>query len=259
MKKHLRAFATVAVSLTLASAQAQMGGRPGMGPQGPQFTGAMAKVFGENTAFSANMEIQADMGGQAMTMPAKLSYNKGQTRMEMDLTAVKGGHLPPQALGQLKAMGMDSMVTINQPDKKMTYLVYPGLQAYCEMPLQNPDAAKAESDFKVATTELGKETVAGHDCVKNKVVVTDKDGASQEFTVWNATDLKNFPVKLEMTQRGVASTITFSDIKLGAPEASAFTPPSDFKKYDSMQAMMQQEMMKHMGNMQNMGHPPQQQ
>lgn len=258
MKQPLRALTTVAVFLTLTSAQAQFGGRPGMGPQGPQFTGAMAKVFGDNSAFSANLEIQADMGGQTMTMPAKLSFNKGQTRMELDMMAVKGGHMPPQALGQLKAMGMDTMVTINQPDKKTTYLIYPGLQAYCEVPMQSPDASKPESDFKVETTELGKESVAGHDCVKNKVVVTDKDGTTQEFTVWNATDLKKFPVKVEMTQRGIASTLTFSDVKLAAPDASQFAPPSDFKKYDSMQAMMQQEMMKHMGNMGNMGHPPQQ-
>ena len=92
MKLPFRSLATVAVCLTLTPVYAQFGGRPGMGgPQGPQFTGAMAKVFGDNSAFSANLQIQADMGGQMMTMPAKLSFNKGQTRMEMDLTAVKGG------------------------------------------------------------------------------------------------------------------------------------------------------------------------
>jgi hypothetical protein len=255
MKRYPGVLATLAICLTLSPAYAQFG-RPGVGgPQGPQFTGAMAKVFGDNSAFSATMQIQANMGDQEMTMPAKISFNKGQSRVEMDLTAVKGGHMPPQMVGQLKAMGMGNMITINQPDKKMSYLCYPGLQAYCEVPMQNPDASKPESDFKIDTTELGKETVDGHPCVKNKVVVTDKDGTPQEFTVWNASDLKKFPVRMEMNQRGIASTITFSDVKLEAPDASQFAPPSDFKKYDSMQAMMQQEMMKRMGNMQ---HPPQQ-
>jgi len=36
-------------------------------------------------------------------------------------------------------------------------------------------------------------------CVKNKVIVTDDKGDKHESTVWNATDLKNFPVKIETT------------------------------------------------------------
>jgi hypothetical protein len=255
MKNYLKGLALVAVSLALVPAYAQMGGRPGMaGPQGPQFTGALAKLFGDNSAFSAKVEIRAEIGGEPMTMPAKISFDKGMARMEMDLTEMKGGHMPPQALAHLKSMGMDNMVTITLPEKKVTDLLYPGLQAYCEVPMQNPEATKPESDFNIETTELGTETVDGHSCVKNKVVVTDKAGTKEEFTVWNATDLKKFPVQIEMTHHGVTSTIQFSDIKLSAPDASLFAPPADYKKYDSMQEMMQQEMMKKMGG--GMGMPP---
>ena len=52
------------------------------------------------------------------------------------------------------------------------------------------------------TTELGKDTVDGHPCVKNKVIVTDNEGSKHESTVWNATDLKNFPVKIETDRTG---------------------------------------------------------
>jgi hypothetical protein len=256
MKMILRVVVAVAACAMLVPAYGQFGGRPGMGgPQGPQFTGALAKIFSDNPAFSAGIEIQANLGSQTLTMPARLYFNKGESRMEMDLTAVKGGHMPPQALVQFKAMGIDKMVAINVPEKKMSYVVYPGLQAYCLVPMQSPEASTAESDFKVATTELGKETVNGHDCVKTKVVVTDKDGVTQEFTVWKATDLKNFPVKIEMNQHGIASTVNFSDIKMGASDASLFVPPSDFKQYDSMPAMMQEAMQKHMGNMGGQGNP----
>jgi hypothetical protein len=37
--------------------------------------------------------------------------------------------------------------------------------------------------------------------VKNKVVVTDKGNRHDEYTVWNATDLKKFPVKVQSKRK----------------------------------------------------------
>ena len=111
-------------------------------------------------------------------MNSELRMSNSETRFEMDMTEIKGGNMPPQAAAQMKQMGMDKMITISRPDKNTTCMIYPGLQAYVENPIQDADAAKPASDFKSETTELGKETVDGHACVKNKVVVTDSSGKS---------------------------------------------------------------------------------
>ena len=87
----------------------------------------------------------------------------------------------------------------------------------------------------------------GHSCVKNKVIVTDKEDKKHEFTVWNATDLKKFPVKVETIQGGKNVVILYKDVKFEKPADSLFEPPADFKRYESMGAMMQQEMMKRGG------------
>lgn len=234
-------------ALALACAVQAQPGRSG----GPRFSGSMAKLFGENQAFSADMEAQviAD-GDQTMTMPGKLAFDAGKSRFDMDMGAAKGGKMSPQMAEQIKAMGMDKITTISRPDKKAVYLIYTGLSAYTETPLQDPEADKPASAFKMDKTELGKETVDGHACVKNKVVVTDDQGNKHESTVWNATDLKDFPIKIETTEReGHTMTTHFTNIKLGKPDAGVFDPPADFKKYDSPQALMQQEMMKRMGGM----------
>jgi len=139
------------------------------------------------------------------------------------------------------------MVTIARPDKKAAYLVYPGMQSYAEIQLSNADSAPTNSDYKVETTEIGKDTVDGHPCVENKVVVTDKNGVKHESTVWNATDLKKFPVKIQTTEQGGNVTLLFKNVSLTKPAASLFDPPADFKKYDNVQQLMQQEMMKRMG------------
>ncbi len=209
----------------------------------------MKKIFGEHTAFSANLEMQrkGESSSDTMTMPGKMAALDGKSRFEMDMTQVKGGRMPPEAAAQMKQMGMGSMIAISRPDKKLIYMVYPDLQAYAENPLRDSDADKPDSDFKAEVTELGKETVDGHPCVKNKVIVTDKEEKKHEFTVWNATDLKKFPVKVESVEHGNTSVMLFKDVKFAKPEASLFEPPSDFKRYENMAAMMQAEMMKRMG------------
>ena len=88
-------------------------------------------------------------------------------------------------------------------------------------------------------TELGKETVAGHPCVENKVIVTDAKGGTNEFTVWNATDLKNFPVKIVQAEQGSEITMLFKNVALTKPAASVFDVPASYTRYDDMQTMMQ--------------------
>ncbi len=252
MKKY--PFVILAGLMTLSTALAQFGGPGGMGagrggPPGPKLSGSTAKLFGENSAFSATMEMQTKAGSPegSMITPGKMAFDQGKSRFEMNLAEIKGGQMPPQAAQQMKAMGMDKMVMISRPDKKVSYMIYPGLQAYVEMAADEKEAASANEDLKVETTELGKETVDGHPCIKNKAVVTDKEGTKHESLVWNATDLKKFPIKIEQTQEGTTMTMLFKNVSLSKPEASLFEPPSSFTKYDNMMTMMQQVMMKRLG------------
>ena len=255
MKKSIFAIGLM-LGLGLISASAQFGGRPGGmggGPQGPQIAGAMAKLFGDNKAFSATVEFQIQAEGQDMTMPGKIAFDDGKSRFDMDMSDVKGAQIPPDAAAHMKQMGMDKMSTISLPDQKALYIMYPEMQAYAQMSMRDSDSARTNADFKIDTTELGKETVDGHPCIKNKAVVTDDKGNKHEYTVWNATDLNKFPVKLDTSEQGHAMTLLFKDVKLSKPDASQFNPPSDYKKYDSIMALMQQEVMKRMGGM---GGPP---
>ena len=250
MKKHLPILTAAVLCLGLAPAFAQFGQMP----RGSQFDGAMAKLFGDNTAFSAALETRIQpKAGDLITMPGKLTFDGGQTRLEINLSDAKGLKMPPNAAEQMKSMGLDQMITISIPEKKSFYLIYPGLQSYVENPLKET-AAGTNQNFKVETTEISKETVDGHPCVENKVVVTDDKGVTHEYTVWNATDLKNFPVKIFHAEKGAEITMLFTGVSLAKPAASAFEAPAGYTKYDDMQTMMQTEMMKQMGG--GMGMPP---
>jgi hypothetical protein len=240
----LSILAAFCLAPSLARAQ---GGLMG-GGKGPQLNGALAKLFGEHKAFSANMDIEAQSGdnADAITMPAKVSFLEGKSRFDLDVTQAKGAKIPPATVAQFRAMGMAEMILISRPDKKLAYLIYPGLQSYALNPLSDEESAGSD-DFKVETSELGKETVDGHPCIKNKVTVTNAKGTKREFTVCNATDLKKFPVQIQTNDQGVAAKLTFKDIKFDKPQVKVFEAPTEFTKYDSMQAMMQQAMMKRFG------------
>jgi hypothetical protein len=246
--------------LMAISAVGQPGRFGGLGgsPPGPGLSGSTAKLFGDNSTFSASLEMQTSNGGAAdtMSMPGKIFFDQGKSRFEMNLAELKGGKMSPQAATQMKSIGMDQMIMISRPDKKLGYQIYPGLQAYIENALPDREVASATGDFKIEVTELGKETVDGHPCIKNKTIVTDKEGTPHESLVWNATDLKKFPIKIEHAEDSTKVTMLFRDVSLTKPAATLFEPPADAAKYDSMQAMMQQVMMKRFGAGAG-GRPPQ--
>ena len=66
-------------------------------------------------------------------MPGKISFDAGKSRFEMNMSEAQGTKMPPGAAAQMKAMGMDTMISISRPDLKLVYIIYPGLNSYVAM------------------------------------------------------------------------------------------------------------------------------
>jgi hypothetical protein len=242
--KRILILVVIAAALAVKPAFSQM---PGMG-RTPGMNPVMTRMFGDNKNFTANADLNMHdpKSGAPMSVTMVFIMSDGKMRTEMDITQIKGGQFPPNVMASMKQMGIDKMVSISRPDKKVAYTVYPNLKAYAEMPMSEEQVAAMGKDVKIEKTSLGKETINGHPCEKNKVVMTD-DSGPQEILVWNATDLHNFPAQMQMTESGNTIVIAFRDIKLGQPDAALFDAPSGLTKYDSAQQLMQTEMMKRMG------------
>jgi len=65
--------------------------------------------------------------------------------------------------------------------------------------------------------------------------------------VWQATDLKKFPLQMQMAQRANTLIVKFQPPKLEAPDAALFDVPAGYTKYASVQELMQAAMMKMFG------------
>jgi hypothetical protein len=231
----------IAVTLVGQSAVAQL-------PQAnvPGLDAALTRLFGSNNAFTATATARLldEKETETMSMPMSYALLDGKIRSEVDMTQVKSKQMPAEAGATFKQMGMDKMVSIVRPDKQMQFIVYPTARAYAEMPISKGQT-NADQDLKIESTKLGTEIVDGHPCVKNKVTISSKDAEKHEAIVWNATDLKDFPVKMQMAQAGGGNLVmTYSNIKLEKPDAKLFEPPTDFEKHDSVEKLLQSVMMK---------------
>jgi hypothetical protein len=81
---------------------------------------------------------------------------------------------------------------------------------------------------------VGTETVDGHTCKVENVVVTRADGKTIESKVWEAEDLKGVPVKIESHIEGGTLTAIYRDIVLGTPDKALFAPPEKCIPYEKM-------------------------
>jgi Domain of unknown function (DUF4412) len=242
----------MAVSMAAALAGATVWAQGGRGGP-PGMSASMAKLFGDNKAFAAKVmtTIKSSSDSSPMEMQMQMFMLDGKTRVETDMSKMKGAGMTPDRAAQMKQMGMDKSVNIIRPDKKIMYIVFSGMSAYAEMPMTDKQVADAMDNSKIEKTSLGKETIDGHSCEKSKVIITGENGEKHEVLVWNATDLKNFPIQMQMEDKGNTILMKYSDLKLEKPDAKLFEPPADFTKYSSPQALMQGEMMKRAGG----GHP----
>ncbi len=238
----------VVVAAACAAAPAAFG--QGMfGGQGNNANACLAKLLGKTGGFTATAQVTTqEAGGSETVNVMDYAVRDGMVRMEADMTKAKHKGKPRKKrdddMEGMAAMGLDKMVTIVLPAKQTTYLVYPGLKAYCEAP-------KTASDEKsqVEWTEEGKEKVDDHPCVKYLVTTTNADGTKEESTVWKATDLKDFVIQSVTKSGSVTVTTTFTNIKHDKPEAALFEVPDDYKKYGSVQELMMSSMQQMMQNM----------
>jgi hypothetical protein len=225
------------------SVQAQLPGGPPAG-----MSAALTKLFGDVKAFTAKAEVQVldDAQKEKVSLPMDFALLDNKVRVEMDLTQMKNKDMPPGAADSLKQMGMAQIVSVIRPDKKAIYVIYPDQKTVLNMPMSPEDAAAAEKTPKLEKTSVGKETVDGHECVKNKVVITDDKGKNFEATTWNATDLKDFPVQIQTQESQNTSIVRFRKVQFTQPEAKEFELPTGYAQFSDPQEMMQGIMKKMM-------------
>ena len=212
----------LAILLNSLTASAQM-------PDGG-VSSAMIKLFGTN-AFTAQADMRV-MNSNHVTwlqMPSALASSDTKLRLDVDVKLIKSASIPQAMIGMAVQAGKDRVTSVIRPDKKMKYIIYPGTKTYETLALSASDADIATQ--KLEKKALGKETIDGHACVKNQSTVKSARGAVLlQATTWNAADLKDFPIQVELKEGGNSTIMHFMNVKLAMPDPRIFDIPAGYKE-----------------------------
>lgn len=243
MKSNLR-FWIVLGTLTLAAHATFAQSPPAMGG-GPGWNLALNRLFGSVNAFSADTELRMlTAGGQELLRftGIRFSFLDESVRVEIDMNGLKSTQMPPGAIESMKRMGMDQMVNVMLPQKKSFLMIYPGLEAYVEMPIPEEQYAVAPEDYTLQKSELGPDSIDDQPFQKSEVTLTDPNGNTQKVIVWTGSEPKDFPVQMQFTQGEQIIVMRHRNIDLERPDPQLFQAPANYKRHADVQALMQSAM-----------------
>lgn len=229
--------ARVFIALLLASGVSAFGQFGGAGSPGVSAT--LIRLFGTNRAFTAQVEVQVlgKDNKEQVGMPMTFALLDTRIRLEVDLARMRNRE-QANALAQVKPLGMDSLVSVIRPDLRATCVMFPKLRAFVKLPLPDEEAEAFTKSARIERTPLAREKLDGHPCVKNRVVLTDGKGKQHEATVWNASDLRDFPVCVATRESEGTVVMRFRQIQFVPPSPTLFEPPAGYQACADMGALM---------------------
>ena len=219
-------------SLVVARAQFDAPGSPGV-------SASLIRLFGTNTSFTAQVEYQLlnRSNKELVSLPMNFARLDNRIRVEIDLAKMKN-QVQPDALAQVKPLGMDQIITMLRPDQRVTCQVFPKLKAFVKLPMPPAEIDSFLKPAKMERTPLGQEKMQGFTCTKYQVVAYDEQGKRHEATVWNAPEMRDFPVCVATKEGPETAVMRFKQIVFNRPEAEKFEPPAGFEQAADMQALM---------------------
>lgn len=209
---------------------------------GPGSTGVSAsliRLFGTNNAFTARAEVQVLAGDnkERIGMPMNFTLLGNRIRVEVDMNRMRNRE-QPNALAQVKPLGLDTVVSIIRPEQHTTLIAFPKLHAFVKLPMPPGEAQAFLTRAKIARATLGNTKMDGHPCVKQRVIITDDAGKKSEATVWFATDLRDFPVCVATKEKEGTVVVRFRQIQFTRAAADQFEPPAGHSECADLQALM---------------------
>ena len=106
------------------------------------------------------------------------------------------------------------------------------------MPLMGQDAIPANQ--KMTRTAFGHEKINGHTCVKNHSVVKNTKGAVLlDAMTWNASDMKDFPLRIETKENGNTTIMQFQQVSFANPDAKLFEAPTGYQRFNDPNTLLE--------------------
>ncbi len=208
----------------------------------PFLAAALSQFISDTRTFTAKADLTVTGGpaGGAMRMPFGVAMDNGKMRFDLNLAEVKSEALNEGSLTAMKGLKLDRLMFVYYPGQP-TRLVFPGLRAYVEMPLDgslskvqdkaSDQASMIQKDF------VGTEAASGVAARKYRLGIP---GQQQSAFVWEAPAMNDLPVQLAVNSGGQNYQFAFRNVRQGPVDPRTFGIPANFRKYNSMNELMTQ-------------------
>ena len=239
--KRLLLFSALLVAF-VCSAHAQLDGA-----NSPGVSASLIRLFGTNNAFTALAEVQVldKDNKERIGMPMNFTLLENKIRLEVDMAKLRGRE-QAEAVARMRPLGLDSVVSIIRPDQRVSCIIFPKVRAFTKLEMPHTEADAFTRKVKIERTAVKKEKMQGRACVKSRVTITAEDGSKHEATVWNASDLRDFPVCVATKENEGTVVIRFSQIQFVRAETNKFEPPAGYMSCADMQVLALGPGMKYM-------------
>jgi hypothetical protein len=189
----------------------------------PFMAGPAAVLLTNLDGFSAHLTASIPQrDGQRRQMSGDLLEREGRLIFQPQ-TGVKGKH----------ARSEGGMFFIWHEDRNTGYILSDPLQAYA------PVMSRVQvTNIAWNTSGATEEQAGGHPCRRLEAILQSSDGSSVRYMVWQAEDLKRFPMRIAQVGGGPGLTLDFTNVRLELPAPELFYPPEGFTKYESPTALM---------------------
>jgi len=190
----------------------------------PDFLGGpVAVVLTNLNGFSAHVTSTiSSPGGKPQTTSGELLGREGRLLFQ-----------PTLSLKSERARTEAGWLFVWDETKHSGYVMSEALQGYAPI---EPDI-EAAGPLNI-TEKSSREDVNGHPCHQCEGVVLLNNGLEARLTLWQADDVKHFPVRIEAANGPNRMTLDFSEIRLETPARELFLPPDGFIAYVSSTALI---------------------
>jgi hypothetical protein len=191
-------------------------------PRPPLFlTAPVGSLFTNVQAFSAHVTLRRG-ADQAETVAGELLGLNGKLFFVPEKDEPLGKHTPKPGFS-----------FIWDPAENRGWLLSEALQGYAPT-----SSSLSVTSMTTQVSAAATQVVNGHPARPETDTFQLSNGSTSVLKVFRATDLRGFPVQISSAGDSAPVTISFTRIKLQAPEAHLFSPPEGFTKYNSGEAMV---------------------
>lgn len=134
-----------------------------------------------------------------------------------------------------QVLGGDTPVTIIRMDKGVIWTLMPEQKMYMEMSMkqgQSQSPGVDMSGYTIERTEMGKETINGHEATKYKMIMTGPEGKKLGGFQWIVDP--GIQIKMDVVSKDGDSKerikMELTNLKIGKQDSALFEIPADYTK-----------------------------